>query len=259
MRAACRVLFVLLMPGLAFFALVAQPAMTAASTVVSINPSKDNTLYKSTTGSVSNGQGEIFVGRNKDADQFRRGLVAFDVAAIVPAGAVIEGATLRMYCDRSNDAVGNRVIQLRRTTADWGEGASSTNDGDGVAAQTGDATWLDRFYNQGLFWANEGGDFSGVNSASQTIGQEGYYTWGSTSQMVADVQGWRDNPAANFGWLLLGDETQRSSKRFDSGEVSTVAQRPLLTITYSPVPEPATLAMLVSAGLAFIMMRRRRA
>ena len=25
--------------------------------------------------------------------------------------------------------------------------------------------------------------------------------------MVADVQGWLDNPATNFGWLMLGDES----------------------------------------------------
>jgi hypothetical protein len=257
MRISHRLLLFAVVSGLTLAVLLSHASLVFAGTVVAINPSKDNTLYKNDTGSISNGQGEIFVGLNKNADQFRRGLVAFDVAAVVPAGALIESVTLRLYGDRVNNNVGGRIIQLRRVSADWGEGASSTNDGDGVPAQTGDATWLYRFYNQGLLWNSPGGDFSSVVSASQTIGQEGYYTWGSTAQMVADVRGWLANPTSNFGWLLLGDETQRSSKRFDSGEVATVEQRPLLAITYSLVPEPATIALLVGVGIALLAVRCR--
>ncbi len=32
------------------------------------------------------------------------------------------------------------------------------------------------------------------------------YKWESTSQMIADVQGWLDNPATNFGLALVGGE-----------------------------------------------------
>ena len=41
------------------------------------------------------------------------------------------------------------------------------------------------------------------------VGAIGQYTW-SSAQMVADVQGWLDNPASNFGWLMLGDESTKS-------------------------------------------------
>ena len=45
--------------------------------------------------------------------------------------------------------------------------------------------------------------------------------------MVADVQGWLDNPASNFGWLMLGDETAIvTAKRFDTRES---ASPPVLT------------------------------
>jgi len=52
----------------------------------------------------------------------------------------------------------------------------------------------------------QGGDFSAIVSASQSVGPVGFYTWNST-QMVSDVQSWLDNPGFNFGWLVLGDES----------------------------------------------------
>ena len=56
------------------------------------------------------------------------------------------------------------------------------------------------------FGQTQGGDFSATVSASQSVGAIGQYTW-SSAQMVADVQSWLDNPASNFGWLVLGDES----------------------------------------------------
>jgi|TARA_Y100001001_G_C7863997_1_gene258763 hypothetical protein len=44
---------------------------------------------------------------------------------------------------------------------------------------------------------------------------------------------WLDNPASNYGWLVLGDDTEnRTLKRFDSSENETEANRPILTIKY---------------------------
>jgi hypothetical protein len=52
--------------------------------------------------------------------------------------------------------------------------------------------------------------------------------------MVADAQSWLDNPASNFGWLVLGDETAiATAKRFDTRES---AGPPMLTIQFTPGP-----------------------
>ena len=52
--------------------------------------------------------------------------------------------------------------------------------------------------------------------------------------MIADVQAWLDNPANNFGWLVLGDETAiGTAKRFDTRES---ASPPMLAIQYIPGP-----------------------
>src|SRR5438105_5696276 len=61
--------------------------------------------------------------------------------------------------------------------------------------------------------------------------------------MVADVQLWLDNPASNFGWLVLGDESDiATAKRFDTRES---ASPPVLTIQHvastpraTPTPRP---------------------
>jgi hypothetical protein len=107
-------------------------------------------------------------------------------------------------------------------------------EGDGAPATPNDATWRHRFFDT-IFWTNEGGDFSATVSASQSVGGIGQYTWSST-QMVADVQSWLDDPASNFGWLVLGNETTiATAKRFDTRES---ASPPMLTIQYRVVATP---------------------
>ncbi len=63
-------------------------------------------------------------------------------------------------------------------------------------------------------------------------------TWGSTAQLVSDVQGWVDNPATNAGWMIRGDEgTDETACRFDSGELGFVI--PSLEISYQHGPAPS--------------------
>jgi len=105
----------------------------------------------------------------------------------------------------------------------------------GAPATPNDATLRHRFFDT-IFWTTEGGDFSATVSASQSVGPVGVYTW-SSSQMRADVQSWLDDPASNFGWLVLGDESDiLTAKRFDTRES---ASPPVLTIQYRPAgPRP---------------------
>ena len=56
---------------------------------------------------------------------------------------------------------------------------------------------------------------------------------GSTDQMVADVQAWLDNSLTNFGWIIRGDESQRSTKQFSSKDHDNASRRPVLTITFT--------------------------
>ena len=206
----------------------------ASAASVSINPSKDNTLYEfdPAEGDHSNGAGFHFFAGENGMGELRRGVLAFDVAGTIPAGSTITAVSLTM--NMSMTPTGARTVELHKLLADWGEGTSHApmGEGDGAPATPNDATWRHRFFDT-IFWTTQGGDFSATVSASQSVGGVGQYTW-SSAQMVADVQSWLDNAASNFGWLVLGDETAiATAKRFDTRES---ASPPILTIEFVRAP-----------------------
>jgi len=123
----------------------------------------------------------------------------FDLADRIPSGARIDGATLT-------------VTRLQRTV-------------DRPVA----LTRMTRMTRSGI----------GQASAIQTLGTPGLYTWGSTPQMVADIQLWLDDPASNLGWILTGDP-------------EITASAPVLAISFTAV-EKASAAPTVSIwGLVFL-------
>jgi len=230
----------------AVFAVILIPiAISAQSVIVSISSEKDNTLYEDTTGALSNGAGfYLFAGRSSQAtNSIRRGVMQFDIDASIPSGAVILDAELTLHMSRTS--FGPTAVELHRLLSDWGEGTSDAagEEGGGALSTTDDATWIHTFYNTG-FWTLPGGDFSATLSTSAIVDSNGYYTFSSTSTMIADIQGWLDNPSENFGWIILGDETAAgSSKRFDCRESPVSANRPKLTVTYAIPSQMAIPAM----------------
>jgi hypothetical protein len=210
----------------------------AIADIININPVKDNTLYEfvPADGDRSNALGSHFFAGETAMGELRRGVLAFDIAGNIPAGSTVLGVTLSLNMSRTGLDTA-RTVELHELLADWGEGTSNANaeEGMGAPATPNDATWRHRFFDT-IFWTTEGGDFSGTVSASQSVGAVGVYMW-SSSQMVADVQSWLDNPGTNFGWLVLGDESAiLTTKRFDTRES---ANPPVLTILYRPAgPRP---------------------
>ncbi len=223
---------------------------------VSLSALKDNTLYQSTTGALSNGiGGGFFAGRTNQANNsIRRGLIAFDLSGI-PAGAAITSVTLRLVLDVTNSGAVN--IGTHRLLNNWGESGSDAGQnagGSGVPAESGDATWLHKFSNTQL-WSSPGGDFSATASATTSVDNPGVYLW-SSAALLADVQAWQNEPAANNGWLIRGDEsTAGSAKRFWSRQAQFEQNRPSLIIEYV-IPTPNALGLMSVAGLA--AARRRR-
>jgi len=209
----------------------------ASANIINIMPSKDNTLYEydPAEGDHSNGAGFHFFAGENGMGELRRGVLAFDVAGSIPPGSTITAVTLSM--NMSMTPTGAVTVELHKVLADWGEGTSHApmGEGDGAPATPNDATWRHRFFDS-VFWTTQGGDFSATVSASQSVDVIGQYTWNS-AQMVADVQSWLNNPASNFGWLVLGDETAiATAKRFDTRES---ASPPVLTIEFIPGPRMA--------------------
>jgi hypothetical protein len=214
---------------------------SARAVTVTLSPTKDNTLYESATGAVSNGAGEYLFAGSTDRGLIRRALIQFEVAGALPAGSTINSVTLRLNVSRTRQNT-QRTTSVHRVLADWGEGASNAdqNEGQGASADTNDATWIHRSRYPDVLWASAGGDFTPLASATAPVGGNASYSWSGT-ELNADVQDWLDNPSTNFGWLIRGDESaSQTAKRFDSSENGTVTRRPTLEIDFTPPGGGAT-------------------
>lgn len=216
-----------------------------------LSAAKDNTLYESLTGAISNGAGQHFfagVTASRTENALRRGVIAFDLSGELPAGAAVLSAELELNMSRT--VTGDKLVSLHKLEKAWGEGTSDAQgeEGAGAMATPGDATWLHSEFDTQL-WASAGGDFSGTASASTMVGSVGKYSW-SSDQLTADVQSWVDGASANYGWLLMGDESgDASAKRFDSRENPEEANRPKLVVRYvMPLPDHVAFAPVVRSA-----------
>ena len=243
-------------PLLASLACCGLTSVTRADTIM-LAASKDNTLFNDDKGIVSNGTGNLFVGRTGGQGPGPlRALLAFHIASEIPLGSTITDVSLTLTVLQAGTGSGDETYSLHSVEQDWGEGDSLATTGRGAPSATGDATWIHTFFDS-TRWNTPGGDFNATPSASQVVSDSGPVTWGSSSGLVADVQTWLDNPNTNFGWILIGDETRfASARRFGSREA--IANAPLLTVTFTPVPEPSSLVLGILASLGWIPLARRR-
>jgi autotransporter-associated beta strand protein len=223
----------------------------AAAQSIVISPSSTNTLIQvsgSDAQQLSNGQGDVFVGGTTSG--IRRGLVAFDVADNVPAGAAVTGVTLTL--DDAKGMNGTQTITLSRMLRAWGQGTSFFDGGIGAPAANNDVTWYYTFYNAAdpaasPTWAAPGGlagtDFSASMSASATDAATGMsnqllsFSSSANPLLITDVQQWLDSPAANFGWIIFGNESApMTAKRFGGQYATSPESPPQLTIQYNTLP-----------------------
>lgn len=244
-------------------------AGNALASVVTIGTTQDTTIYGNNVNNSAGGAIGMFSGTDGNSS-VKRALAEFDIADNVPAGSTITGVQLTLFLAQvaGNVTSGTATIGLHRLTDSWGEGTTGAGqlisaDGQGFAANTGDATWANRFFSSTspTPWTSAGGDFISTVSASTVVGAtvNTGYSWLSTPTLVADVQGWLDTPSTNFGWLLQNaDEVDMKTFRaFYTREESNSALQPQLQITYTAVPEPDSLSLLGLGALALFHRRRK--
>jgi hypothetical protein len=212
------------------WAAVCSPAW---ATTILLPATQDNTLYESGSGLFSNGSGQHMFAGVPDEPVRRRAVIAFkNIHLEIPADATITSVKLYLHLSRENsDAT---IIRLHKLTSDWGEGASQAlpPENTGTNAETGDATWIHTRW-PNFEWRNAGGDYEEDSSSAELVDGIGYYTFGPSPKMVQDVQLWLDNPALNFGWILLATENFLSEKRFDTRENQIEEFRPVLEVSFS--------------------------
>jgi hypothetical protein len=232
-RGLAAALTLILLGVVASGSLMGASECAAAETVV-LEATQDNTIY-SESADTSNGAGiYLFCGVTNIGEK-RRALLLFDVAGNVPEGATITSASLVLVVNRQPTSFAPSSISVYRCMSSWGEAGSdaTANEGQGAPAQPGDATWTYRDYDT-VVWTTPGGDILLPLSAAVAVPGLGTYAL-EGANMVADVQDMLDNPADNFGWIVLGEEAQsRTALRLPSREFTTQKSRPQLSIEYEP-------------------------
>lgn len=196
-----------------------------------------------------------------------RALFRFDLSAL-PADAVVTSVQVSLYVTRRPDpdqhgGPVNSDFSLYRALQSWTEGTGGAVTGS--PAVTGDTTWNDRHYNvTGTGWATPGGqigtDFANTPSATTSVGDVGLYLWGSSPELVADVQAWMSAPSANYGFALISESENvaGTARRFASREQpGGIISAPTLSVTYQSAPEPNRM-LLVLLGIVGASFGRRK-
>ncbi len=221
---------------LAFGTLV--PLAVVADTA-QFKPVADTAIFQQEAPNNFGRQNSLPLGTVANQTASGRLLLRFDVSSL-PFNAVITNVSLRITVLKQAQTPKAESVEAHRLLQPWGEGTKTGQLG--ALASAGEADWTDRLKGQAA-WAMAGGqagtDFATAVSTSAGLGGPGNYTFLSTATLVADVQAWLQNPAGNFGWLLLNaNESVRSSAKRVASREAAATQQPLLTVSYSVPPPP---------------------
>jgi hypothetical protein len=151
-----------------------------------------------------------------------RALLHFNLLGQIPPDALIQSAELILTVTTVPGGGGvDSIFTLHRLLAPWVEGVGTGNNGS--PAQEGEATWADRIVSA-VPWSTPGSgspdDFIEAASSSSLVKGQGAYIFPSGRPLVADLQRWLQQPAQNFGWILISgsEPTPFTAKRFGARE-----------------------------------------
>lgn len=222
----------------------------------------EDTLLNSNAGFEHNGYGALtasLTGRETIAATglvtYRTALVRFDLSALQGQYSSINSATLTLYQAETGVQFPDfefGVHEVSAANSAWVEGTTAA----GVA---GNPDW-EHLSHDAQTWAGSAGlQTPGVDYVTPALATGTYQAGGAGSDrngtpydfalpgaLVAKwIEG--DNPGVV---LQKSDLSTDGLFQFRTSEFATVSLRPVLTIDYTPIPEPAGLAVLGLAGLA---------
>src|SRR5262245_58879535 len=232
--------------GMALFALIAIAAPVEAQVVVtfqqgtgtysSYQDSQIREVQPTTVLTDNPGTPGMLRVDGEDGGGIVYGLLRFDNLfgtgpGQIPPGVNITAATLRLNLTEDAPGPPAGIFNFHRMIASWND----TN-----------ATWA--------FFGGNGIQIDGTEAVATpdaTLGDgvNNVTTGFQTVSVLSSLRAWQSG-FANNGWNIR-EETAQSTDGilFSSAEDPTVGSRALLSVTFSPVPEPGTL-LLTGLGLA---------
>jgi hypothetical protein len=173
-----------------------------------------------------------------------RGLIRFDMPAGLAGRATVSSAKLQLTTRGlgTETSPGTAAtVSLFAVTTPWSEGSGIGNTTMAYtvgSACTVGATWNRSNCATGVVWNGVSTTVAGSASGSAAVpaAVNATVTW-NTPGMAADVQGWIDATAGNYGWLMTSSTeggTNGLAQRFFSSDEPSAA--PSLEITYACKP-----------------------
>ncbi len=218
------------------------PAIAGADTVT-LSPTEDTTITEKDF-SLPGGSGATLdsgtTGPNEGLKR-NRALLKFDFTGAIPSSATVTSAALTLTLVQTPSVTTSLWFSLHKVLQNWSASA---------------ATWTNRL-SPPAPWSAPGAaapqDYSSFVSQSNLITGLGAYTFSSNPGLLADVQDWVNNPANNFGWILIceDEELEKSLRKFASNEATTATNRPSLEVQFSIPSSPTQLALLPATNGVF--------
>ncbi|MFZ1594459.1 MAG: DNRLRE domain-containing protein, partial [Anaerolineae bacterium] len=164
----------------------------------------------------------------------KHALLLFDVNGI-PVGATINAATLKVYVSTNKTLT---TSEIHRMVTAWTEGTDATNG----------AQWNDP-NGTGTAGTWAAGAFGTADYNATTVGAITPSTkLFKTADVKSLVLGWQTGAFANNGLVLLTTGTATGDAAYASRENGTVANRPVINVTWTIPPSDPTRVNTVSAG-----------
>lgn len=194
---------------------------------------RDTYLREDTSGTNFGTEKFAWVDGNTNNNLEAQAMIRFDftIGDAIPDGAVIDKATLTLHTSTDDASESPNTMSAYRILDGWTEGGATWDSkGSGLSNDANDA-----------LLAADG------SAVPATVGS--YVTLDVTEAVSAFAAG-----APNNGWAILPGGN--NGWKFDTREATNVDFRPMLTIEYRIVPEPAGV-MLLSVAVASSVLRRR--